>query len=122
MGIREALFDLDAWVDDLDVADAFDDELALTWDEADALTYVVQPGDTLTRIAGRFRIPDWRTIYNHPTNAGFRRLRPNPDRIFAGDRLFIPESTPPAPPDPPPPPPPGGGGAPGGGGGQPGGQ
>lgn len=52
--------------------------------------YVVQSGDTLVRIAERFGYGDWRDIYHAPENAAFREARPNPDKIFPGDRLILP--------------------------------
>jgi len=53
--------------------------------------YTVVAGDTMVRIAKRFGFPEWRTIYNAPENAGFRAQRPNPDKIFPGDQLVIPD-------------------------------
>lgn len=51
--------------------------------------HVVQPGDTLTRIARLYGIADWRSIYYAPENSEFRRRRPNPDRIYPGDEIVI---------------------------------
>lgn len=53
--------------------------------------YTVKSGDTLSRIALRHGIRNWRTLYYHPINAGFRRLRPNPHRIYPGDVIQIPD-------------------------------
>jgi hypothetical protein len=55
------------------------------------LNYVVQPGDYLSKIAHEHGYPDWRTIYDHPQNADFRRRRPNPNLIYPGDQLFLPD-------------------------------
>lgn len=57
-------------------------------------THIVQPGENLTVIARKYGIPDWRTLYNHPNNLAFRNKRPNPNLIFPGDQLFIPNTTP----------------------------
>ena len=54
--------------------------------------YTVVQGDCLSAIALRFGFADWRTIYNHGNNAEFRRLRPNPNLIYPGDNVFIPET------------------------------
>ena len=54
-------------------------------------TYVVVAGDTLTKIAQKFGKASWRVIYDAPENAEFRLRRPNPDRIYPGDRLVIPD-------------------------------
>jgi hypothetical protein len=56
--------------------------------------YVVQPGDCLYSIAQAHGFRDWRAIYNHPRNEEFRRRRPNPNVIYAGDVLFLPDLTP----------------------------
>jgi N-acetylmuramoyl-L-alanine amidase len=53
--------------------------------------YTVRQGDCLFSIAKDHGFSDWRTIYDHPNNAEFRRLRPDPNLIFPGDVLFIPE-------------------------------
>lgn len=52
--------------------------------------YTIVQGDCLSSIAYHHGIPDWRTIYKHPNNAGFRAKRPNPDLIYPGDQLYIP--------------------------------
>jgi hypothetical protein len=51
--------------------------------------HIVQPGDTLTRVARLYGISDWRSIYYAPENAEFRRKRPNPDRIHPGDKIVV---------------------------------
>lgn len=56
--------------------------------------YTVQEGDCLSSIAKDFGFADWHTIYNDPQNADFRAKRPNPNIIFAGDQLFIPDKQP----------------------------
>ena len=60
--------------------------------------YTVQPGDNLTTIARRFRLSSWQQLYNSPDNAGFRAKRPNPNLIFPGDIIMVPDGSPPAPP------------------------
>ncbi len=56
------------------------------------VTYTVQAGDSISLIANRHQGASWQTIYNHARNAGFRALRPNPNVIEVGDRIFIPAS------------------------------
>lgn len=70
--------------------------------------YTVRPGDNLTSIARRFGLSSWQELYNSPDNAGFRAKRPNPNLIFPGDVIMVPDGTaPPAPtPTPPTPTPP----------------
>jgi N-acetylmuramoyl-L-alanine amidase len=55
------------------------------------MIYIVRSGDYLSKIASEHGIADWRALYNHPDNAEFRQLRPNPNLIFPGDRLVIPD-------------------------------
>src|ERR1700693_182322 len=51
---------------------------------------VVQ-GECLATIARKHRFADWRTIYCHPQNAAFRDKRPNPNLIYPGDEIYIPD-------------------------------
>ena len=55
--------------------------------------YTVVQGDCLSSIAKQFGIADWRTIYNDSKNAAFKQKRPNPNVIFPGDVLYIPDKT-----------------------------
>ncbi|MBX6424919.1 MAG: LysM peptidoglycan-binding domain-containing protein [Variibacter sp.] len=71
------------------------------------MQYTVQRGDTLSAIARRFGVPSWQAIYNHPNNAGFRARRPDPNLIYPGDVVFVPDGAGPRPgPSPRPAPPP----------------
>src|SRR5688572_3157893 len=53
--------------------------------------HVVQQGECLSTIAKRYGFPDYRTVYEHPDNAELRRKRPNPNLLFPGDVVAIPE-------------------------------
>jgi Putative peptidoglycan binding domain/LysM domain len=53
--------------------------------------HVVQQGEHLSRIAKQYGFTDYRTIWEHGKNAELRKKRENPNVIFPGDRLFIPE-------------------------------
>ena len=53
--------------------------------------YTVTQGDCLSSIAEKWGFPDYRSIYLDPANADFRARRPNPNIIFPGDNLFIPD-------------------------------
>jgi hypothetical protein len=59
--------------------------------------YVICKGDHLAMLAYQFGF-DANTVWGDPANASLRQLRPDPDILFAGDVLYIP--------DPPPGPPP----------------
>jgi LysM repeat protein len=56
-----------------------------------AKTHTVAQGETLTRIARQYKFSSAMVLYNHPENTEFRQLRPNPDLIFPGDKVVIPD-------------------------------
>lgn len=56
--------------------------------------HVVKPGECLFHIAKQYGFGNYRTIYDHPDNAAFRKRRPDPNLIFPGDRLEIPDPEP----------------------------
>lgn len=53
--------------------------------------HTVQQGECLSRIAIRYGFTDWRTLYNHPDNAALKSKRPNPNVLFPGDEIRIPD-------------------------------
>jgi LysM repeat protein len=54
--------------------------------------HVVKQGDCLYRIAQQYGFADWRTIYDHADNEDFRELRPDPNVIYPGDQIHIPDT------------------------------
>jgi N-acetylmuramoyl-L-alanine amidase len=58
-----------------------------------AEVHTVEQGEYLASIAKDYGFSDWRTIYDHPENADLKKIRPNPDVLFPGDQLFIPDKT-----------------------------
>jgi hypothetical protein len=56
-----------------------------------SFTHVVKKGDCLLRIAKQYGFADWKPIYEHADNADFRKKRPNPNAIFPGDKVVIPD-------------------------------
>ena len=54
----------------------------------------VKQGEHLAGIAAKFGFRRFLTIWNHPENAALKELRKNPNILFPGDRLFIPDRTP----------------------------
>lgn len=50
----------------------------------------VKQGECLISIAAEYGFADWQTIYFCPENAEFRKLRPNPHTLYAGDVVQIP--------------------------------
>lgn len=53
--------------------------------------HTVRQGECLTKIAARYGFTDWRVLYDHPANARLRALRPDPNVLFPGDAICIPE-------------------------------
>jgi N-acetylmuramoyl-L-alanine amidase len=53
--------------------------------------YVVKPGDYLSKIAKEYGFADWKTLWNHPQNAELKKKRQNPNVLYPGDKLVIPE-------------------------------
>jgi N-acetylmuramoyl-L-alanine amidase len=54
--------------------------------------YTVQQGDCVTNIASASGLP-WKILWNHPENAPLRQLRKDPNVLYPGDEIFIPERT-----------------------------
>ena len=53
--------------------------------------YTVKPGDCLSSIAFRYGFR-WQTLWDHPNNSSLKNKRKNPNVLFPGDMVFIPES------------------------------
>lgn len=53
-------------------------------------TYIVAGGDTLQKIALRNKLSSWRIIYNAECNRSLRTLRPDPNKVKMGDKIYIP--------------------------------
>jgi N-acetylmuramoyl-L-alanine amidase len=53
--------------------------------------HIVKQGDTIVSIAEQYSLSTWLRIYDHPENAGFRQKRPNPNLLYPGDEIFVPE-------------------------------
>jgi N-acetylmuramoyl-L-alanine amidase len=53
--------------------------------------HVVQKGECLSLIAWSYGFTKWETVYEAPENEDFRTLRPNPNVIYPGDVLIIPD-------------------------------
>lgn len=52
--------------------------------------YTVKQGDCLSSIAQKYGL-FWKKVYEHPKNADFRKKRPNPNIIYPGDVVFVPD-------------------------------
>jgi hypothetical protein len=53
--------------------------------------YTVQQGDHLSKIAKDFGFSDYQTIWDHPNNSNLKKQRENPNVLYPGDSLFIPD-------------------------------
>jgi len=56
-----------------------------------ACFHVVQQGEYLASIAQQYGFADWHIIYDHPQNADFKTMRPNPNILLPGDEIYIPD-------------------------------
>src|SRR4051794_10118788 len=56
-----------------------------------AVPYKVKQGDNVSKIAKMHGFKSWQDLYNHRDNANYRTRRPDPNKIFPGDVLMIPE-------------------------------
>ena len=59
-----------------------------------AENYEVKQGDTIISIAHQKGFRNWETIWDHEKNTMLRNRRKNPQILFPGDEVFIPEKTP----------------------------
>lgn len=59
-----------------------------------ARTHLVRRGECLSTIARRYGLSDWRTVWDHPENGPLKERRGNPNVLYPGDRLFIPDPEP----------------------------
>ena len=53
--------------------------------------HVVVTGRMVRKIATQYGISDWRQIWDDPKNSSLRQKRQEPNVLFKGDLLFIPE-------------------------------
>jgi N-acetylmuramoyl-L-alanine amidase len=54
-------------------------------------THTVEQGDCFSSIADLYGFADYRAIYNHPANVALKQKRPNPNVLFPGDTVVIPD-------------------------------
>lgn len=54
-------------------------------------TYTAKQGDHISKIAKKFGFRDYQTIWNDPENADLKKKRRNPNILYPGDIVHIPE-------------------------------
>ena len=52
--------------------------------------HTVAQGDCISSIAKQYGVP-WDTVWNHPDNAALKEKRKNPNVLYPGDLLYIPD-------------------------------
>ena len=57
-----------------------------------ATTHIVKQGDYLSKIVKQYGFADWKTIWDDPGNAELKKKRGNPNILYPGDKLVIPET------------------------------
>jgi len=62
-------------------------------DHKKKLIHKVKQGDYLASIASDYGFGSWEEIWNHDENEGLRTLRENPQVLYPGDQVSIPEKT-----------------------------
>jgi N-acetylmuramoyl-L-alanine amidase len=53
--------------------------------------HIVKQGETVASIAKKYGFTNWRIIYDHQSNVEFRQKRKDPNILYPGDRVVIPE-------------------------------
>jgi hypothetical protein len=56
-----------------------------------AENYTVRQGDHLSKIAKQYGFSDYHTIWDHPNNADLKQSRQNPNVLYPGDNLYVPD-------------------------------
>jgi len=57
-----------------------------------ARTHQVKRGESLYTIAAAYQIADWTSMWIHPQNADLRQKRKNPQVLYPGDTVTIPDA------------------------------
>jgi LysM repeat protein len=65
--------------------------LQYNWSEVVSTNHIVVQGEHLSGIAKKYGFSSYKTIWDHGQNAELKKKRQNPNVIFPGDQLFIPD-------------------------------
>lgn len=52
-------------------------------------THIVRPGECISKVAHRYGIKDWKTLWNDPKNSGLKKRRKNPHVLRPGDKIIV---------------------------------
>src|SRR5215468_7896503 len=55
------------------------------------MKHTIEQGEHVVRIAHQNGFRDWKSVWNDGENAGLRSRRDNPNVLFPGDELFLPD-------------------------------
>ena len=55
------------------------------------VSHTVKQGEHLSKICDKYGFADYRTVWDHPDNAELKRKRENPNILYPGDKLVIPD-------------------------------
>jgi nucleoid-associated protein YgaU len=58
------------------------------------IRHFVQQGECLSRIARRYGVREWRVVWDSPENEQLRAKRQNPNVLYPGDVVVIPDAAP----------------------------
>lgn len=53
--------------------------------------HIVKKGEFLAAIAKQYGFSDWNVIWDDPQNSDLKKKRKNPNVLYQGDKLFVPE-------------------------------
>src|SRR5712692_9855831 len=54
-------------------------------------THIVAQGECLSSLAYQYKLATWQEIYDDPNNADLRAKRSNPNVLYPGDQVYIPD-------------------------------
>ncbi len=56
-----------------------------------AKQHTVKQGEHISRIAHQYGFSDYRTVWNYAENASLKKKRKNPNVLYPGDKVYIPD-------------------------------
>ncbi len=56
--------------------------------------HIIQQGECLSSLAARYGLAGWEQLHNDPANTELKKKRPNPNILFPGDEVTVPDCAP----------------------------